>query len=70
MNESDIFIKNANAALAQYTTLRPKKVVGLLKKGVFKVVTSADIPSNTQIFNSRYVDKVKYTGTIKAYEKS
>ena len=70
IDESDIFIKNADAPPVQYTVSRQKKIAGLLKKDVFKVVTSADIPSNTQIFNSHFMDEVKYAGTDKAYEKN
>ena len=55
---------------AQYTASREKEIAELFEKGVFKVVTSADIPSNTQIFNFRFVNKIKHIGTDKAYEKS
>ena len=70
MDKFDIFIKNVDMPLAQYTAFRRKKIAGLLGKGVFKVVTSADILSNAQIFNFYFVDKVKHVGTNKVYEKS
>ena len=71
MDEFDVFInKNADDKLAQYTVSRQKEVAGLLEKGVFKIITTNDIPSNAQIFNSRFVDKIKNLGTDKAYEKS
>lgn len=55
---------------AQYITFRQKEIIGLLKKGVFKVITSKNVPSNAQIFNSCFVDRVKNAGTDKAYKKS
>lgn len=61
---------DADAQPAQYTASRQKEIAGLLEKNVFKVVTTADIPSNAQIFNSRFEDKIKNPGTDKAYEKS
>ena len=71
MDEFDVFInKNSDAHPAQYTASRQKEITGLLEKGVFKVVTSKDVPSNARIFNSRFVDEVKNAGTDKAYEKS
>ena len=70
MDELDVFIKNADATLAQYAASRQKEITGLLEKGVFKVITSEDIPNNARIFNSRFVDKIKHVGTNKAYEKS
>ncbi len=41
-----------------------------MKKSVFKVVTYVDILSNRQILHFYFVDKIKHTGTDKAYEKS
>lgn len=71
MDKFDIFInKNANILSTQYTASRQKEITGLLEKGVLKVVTTEDIPSNTQIFNSYFVDEMKNSGTDKAYEKS
>ena len=46
MDEFDVFIKNVDAPLAQYTASRQKKITRLLEKGVFKVVTGGNIPSN------------------------
>ena len=50
--------------------LNKKKIVRLLEKDIFKVVTSADIPNNALILNSCFVDKVKYTSTDKGYKIS
>ena len=65
-----MFIKNFDAPPTQYTAFRQKEIAKLLEKNVFKVVISADILSNTQIINSRFVDKVKHVGIDKANEKS
>lgn len=50
--------------------LDKKKITRLLDKSVFKIVTSKNISSNAQIFNYRFVDKVKHAGIDKAYKKS
>lgn len=54
----------------QYTISRQKGIAGLFKKSVFKVITIKDIPSNTKIFNSYFVNEIKNLGTDKIYEKS
>ena len=50
--------------------LDKKKIAGLIEKSIFKIVISADIPGNTPIFNSHFVDKVKHVGTDKTYKRS
>ena len=71
MIKFDVFTnKDANAQPPQYTVSRQKEIVRLLEKGVFKVVTTENIPSNARIFNSRFVDEMKNPGTDKAYGKS
>ncbi len=53
-----------------------KEIQGLLEKDVFKVVTldkdvtPEEVPSSTQVFDSRFVDDIKDPCTDKAYEKS
>lgn len=42
----------------------------MIEKGVFQVVNLKDIPSDIQIFKSRFVDEIKNPGTDKAFEKS
>lgn len=67
MDEFDIFInKDADA---QCTASRQKAIAGLVEKRVFKVIISEDVPSNTQIFNSCFVNEIKNPGSDKAYEK-
>ncbi|KHJ33690.1 hypothetical protein EV44_g3111 [Erysiphe necator] len=53
-----------------FTESRRKEINGLLEKGVFKVVSISDIPLNSRIFNTRFVDKIKHPGTNKAFKKS
>ena len=42
----------------------------MLERGVFMIVNETDIPQGTRIFNSRFVDEIKNSGTNDAYEKS
>ena len=71
IDKFDVFInKNFDIYLAQYTASRQKKITGLLKKDVFKVIIFKNVLSNVQIFNSHFVDKVKNVGIDKAYVKS
>ena len=53
-----------------FTDSRRKEINGLLEKGVFAVVTDSDVPQGVRIFNSRFVDEIKHSGTDKAFEKS
>lgn len=71
MDKFDAFTnKDVDAQPPKYTASRQKGIAGLLEKSVFKVVTPEEIPSNTQVFNSRFVDEIRNSGTNKAYEKS
>ena len=71
MGEFDLFInKIADKRLAQYTKSRQKKIAGLFKKTIFRIVTTTDISTNVQIFKSRFVAKVKKANPDKTYEKS
>ncbi len=47
-----------------------KEIIGLIKKGVFKIINPQDIPVGTKIFNSRFIDKIKNPSTNKVFEKS
>ena len=53
-----------------FTESHQKEINGLMEKGVFWVVPVSQVPRNTRIFNSRFVDEVKNIGTAAAYEKS
>lgn len=48
IDEFHVFIKNVDAPPAEYIISRQKKIARLLKKDVFKVVTSVDIWTNFQ----------------------
>ncbi len=64
----DTFInKYADAGLS---TSGQKEIQGLLEKDIFKVVTSEEVPSRTQVFNSSLVDNIKNLYTDKTYEKN
>lgn len=54
----------------QFDASRLKELTGLLEKGVFEIVTFAEVPQGVRLFNSRFVDEVKFQGTDKAFEKS
>ena len=49
--------------------LRYKEINGLFKKGVFAVVIERDIPQGVYIFNSRFINEIKYPSTNKAFKK-
>jgi len=46
-----------------------KEINGLLKKGIFAVITEKDIPQGVRIFNLHFVNKIKHLGTNKAFKK-
>jgi hypothetical protein len=55
---------------APFTDLRRKEINGLLKKGVFVVITEKDVPQGVRIFNLRFIDEIKHPSTNKAFKKS
>lgn len=68
IDKFEIFInKNANV---QYTSFKQKEIARLLEKKVFQVVISKDVSSNTQIFNSCFINKIKNPDIDKVYKKS
>jgi hypothetical protein len=42
------------------TDLRYKEINGLLKKGIFVVVTERDVPQGVYIFNLRFINEIKH----------
>src|SRR5579871_5780926 len=56
--------------LTPFTESRRKEIKRLLERGVFTIVNEADIPQDIRIFNSRFVDEIRNSGTNEAYEKS
>jgi len=53
-----------------YIELRQKEISSLLEKGAFKFVNVSEVPKDTRIFGSQFVNEIKNSGTNKAYEKS
>ena len=64
--QTNVFVKNPS----QYAASGQKEITGLLEKEVFETANQQDIPYNTRIFNSPFVDEIKHPGTDKAFEKS
>jgi hypothetical protein len=56
--------------LLPFTESQYKEINGLLKKGVFKFINTADILEGIGIFNSQFIDKIKNIKTDKAFKKS
>jgi len=46
-----------------------KEINGLLKKGVFAVITDRDVPQGVYIFNLRFINEIKHPSTNKAFKK-
>ena len=53
-----------------FTALRQAEIAGLIAGSVLKLVAPKDVPENTRIFSSRFVNTLKGEGTDKAFEKS
>lgn len=60
--------KNNHIQPTQYIVFKQIEINGLFEKKVFKIVTTDNISSNTRIFNSRFDDEIKTSGTNKAYK--
>ena len=58
-----------NDGNTQFSALRQKEVIGLLKKGVFKIIKLYNILKGVRLFNLRFVNKIKNKGTNKAFKK-
>jgi predicted Fe-Mo cluster-binding NifX family protein len=52
-----------------FTDSRRKEINRLLKKGISVVIMEKDIPQGIYIFNSRFINKIKYPSTNKAFKK-
>jgi hypothetical protein len=53
-----------------YEISRQAKITGLLEKGVFSVTPKANVLDGVCIFNSRFVDKIKYKSSENKLKKS
>ncbi|KAL3420591.1 hypothetical protein PVAG01_07036 [Phlyctema vagabunda] len=57
------------SAKGPFIESRQKEIDGLLQRGVFSIVSLANIPPKVRLFKSRFVDEVKGKDTV-PYEKS
>jgi hypothetical protein len=69
-NPITVYLSEDKTETEDFTASRKREVLGLIEKDTFLLVLKTDIPSETRIFNSRFVDEVKNIGTEKAYIKS
>jgi hypothetical protein len=54
---------------SSFIAFRQKKIADLLEKEIFLSVNKRNVSANIRIFNSRFVDEVKNSGTEKTFEK-
>ena len=59
-----------NINVKQFAESRHAKVLKLIAKGVFKIITKSEVLVRSYIFNFKFVNKVKNKGTKKAFAKS
>ena len=59
-----------NDGNTQFSALRQKEVIGLLKKGVFKIIKLYDMLKEVRLFNLWFINEIKNKGTNKAFKKS
>jgi hypothetical protein len=70
VNMANTILQDDSINPNQFAESRQKELLGLIEKGVFKVVNMDDIPEGARVFKSGFVDEVKHIGTPQAYEKS
>ena len=58
-----------NDGNTQFYTLWQKEVIGLLKKGVFKIIKLCNMLKGVKLFNLQFINKIKNKGTNKAFKK-
>ena len=68
MADTTIYLQNNSNT--QFSASRQKEVIGLLKKGVFKIIKLYNMLKGVRLFNLRFIDKIKNKGTDKAFKKS
>jgi hypothetical protein len=49
---------------AQFASSRHSELLGLIEKGVFKVMEPSDVPEGIRTFNSRFVDDIKLKNDV------
>lgn len=55
---------------SNFVESRQKEIDGLIASNVFEIINVEDIPENSRIFKTRFVDQIKHEGTPEAYYKS
>ena len=58
-----------NDGNTQFSALRQKEVIGLLEKGVFKIIKLYNMLKGVRLFNLWFINKIKNKGTDKAFKK-
>ncbi len=56
-------------SFSQFAAFRQKKTIEFIEKKVFQFINRIDVFSSTRMFNSRFVDKIKYFDIDKTFEK-
>ena len=59
-----------NNGNTQFCTLQQKEVIGLFKKGIFKIIKLYNMLKGVRHFNLQFINKIKNKGTNKAFKKS
>jgi hypothetical protein len=67
LNSSSIF---ALISIPTFAESRRKEINDLLKRQLYEIIIISEVSKNIRIFNSRFVDEIKHSGTSQAYEKS
>jgi hypothetical protein len=67
-NQFENFISSTSTST--FAESRRKEINGLLEKRVFELIIIDAVLRDIRIFNSRFVDEIKHSGTADAYEKS
>ncbi|KAI0995528.1 hypothetical protein K3495_g12651 [Podosphaera aphanis] len=68
--QSNYFTTPNYPASPNFKESRRKELDGLIQKRVFDIVNISDVTPGSRIFNSRFVDTIKFSGTDRAFEKS
>jgi hypothetical protein len=53
-----------------FTNSKAKEINSLVERNVFEIILLSDILANVQLFTSRFVNKIKFSRTLDAIEKS
>jgi hypothetical protein len=62
--------ENLSTPASTFAESRRKEINGLLEKRVFELIIIDAVLRNVRIFNFRFVDEIKHSGTSDVYEKS